>query len=73
MAYFKQGAPTRIVTDASGVGLGAILEQQPDGLYRPVYYASKKLSSVEQRYSQFEPDTRGEVGLPKVLLVPERH
>ena len=55
MAYFKQGAPTRVVTDASGVGLGAILEQQqPDGLYRPVYYASKKLSSVEQRYSQFE-------------------
>ena len=60
MAYFKQGAPTRVVTDASGVGLGAILEQQqPDGLYRPVYYASKKLSSVEQRYSQFERETLG--------------
>ena len=70
MAYFTQGAPTHVVTDGSGVGLRAILEQQqPDGLYRPVYYASKKLSSVEQRYSQFERETSG----PKVILVPERY
>ncbi|XP_048590584.1 uncharacterized protein LOC116613084 isoform X1 [Nematostella vectensis] len=56
MSYFTQGAQTRIITDASPVGLGAILEQrQPgDGQFRPVYYASRKLSKVEQRYSQFE-------------------
>ena len=55
MAYFTQDAKTRLVTDASPVGLGAILEQeQPDGSYRPVYYASRKLSKVEGRYSQFE-------------------
>ncbi|KAK3746720.1 hypothetical protein QZH41_006652 [Actinostola sp. cb2023] len=54
MAYHKQGRATRLITDASPVGLGAILEQkQEDGLYRPVYYASRKLSNVEKRYSQF--------------------
>ena len=55
MAYHRQGAPTRLTTDASPVGIGAILEQrQEDGSYRPIYYASRKLSKVEQRYSQFE-------------------
>ena len=55
MAFFKQEAVTRVTTDASPVGLGAILEQQqPDGQYRPVYYASKKLNKVESRFSQSE-------------------
>ena len=55
MAYYNQNAKTRITTDASPVGLGAIIEQeQPDGHFRPVYYASRKLSKTEQRYSQFE-------------------
>ena len=55
MAYFRQGAETRLITDASPVGVGAILEQkQEDGSYRPIYYASRKLSKVETRYSQFE-------------------
>ena len=35
--------------------MGAVLEQkQEDGSYRPIYYASRKLSEVERRYSQFE-------------------
>ena len=55
MAYHRQGATTRLKTDASPVGVGAILEQkQEDGTYRPIYYASRKLSKVEARYSQFE-------------------
>lgn len=38
-------APTRLTTDASPVGIGAILEQkQEDEMYRPIYYASRKLS-----------------------------
>ena len=55
MAYHRQGATTRLTTDASPVGVGAVLEQkQRDGTYRPIYYASRKLSNVETRYSQFE-------------------
>lgn len=55
MAYFAKDAKTHLVTDASPVGLGAVLEQQQeDGSYRPVDYASCKLNNVEKRYSQFE-------------------
>ena len=55
MAYFAKDAKTCLVTDASPVGLGVVLEQkQKDGSYRPVYYASRKLNDVEKRYSQFE-------------------
>ncbi len=60
MAYWDPEANTRLTTDASQYGLGAILEQeQPDGSYRPVYYASRKLSEVEARYSQFERECLG--------------
>ena len=60
MAYFDVNAQTRIITDASPVGLGAILEQkQPDGTYRSAYYARGKLKTVETRYSQFEKEAFG--------------
>lgn len=55
MAYHRQGTSIRLTTDALPVGIGAILEQeQEDGSYRPIYCASRKLSKVEKRYSQFE-------------------
>ena len=48
MAYYRPSSKTKITTDASPVGVGAVLEQeQEDGSYRPIYY-------VERRYSQFE-------------------
>ncbi len=41
VAFFKQGVENRVTTDASPVGIGAVLGQkQEDGLYRPVHYAS---------------------------------
>lgn len=49
MAYHRQGASIRLTTDALPVGIGAILEQeQEDGSYRPIYYASRKLSKAER-------------------------
>ena len=55
LAYFDVKAQTRVIADASPVGLGAILAQkQSNGSYRAVCYASKSLSDVEKRYSQTE-------------------
>ena len=55
LAFFNPSAPTEIVVDASPVGLGAVLtQQQPCGTFKPVSYASRALSKVEQRYSQIE-------------------
>ena len=43
--------PTRITTDASDVGIGAVLEQFSEGIWRPVEYWSQKLKPAETRYS----------------------
>ena len=52
LAYFDKNAPTKIITDASPVGLGAVLVQEQGGVWMPVYYASRSLTDCEQRYSQ---------------------
>ena len=53
MAYYDKDAKTRVITDASPVGLGAVLTQEHDGIFRPVYSASRSLTEVE-RYLQTE-------------------
>ena len=54
LAYFDKMAPTKIIADASPVGLGAVLLQEQDGQWTPVYYASRSLTQCEQKYSQTE-------------------
>ena len=54
MAFYDKDAPTEVVTDASPVGLGAILVQEKQGVKRAVAFASRSLSDVERRYSQTE-------------------
>ena len=46
-AYFYKKALTRIVTDASPVGLGVTLLQKQDGFWIPVNYASQILTDYE--------------------------
>ena len=52
LAYFNPALKTRVVADASPVGLGAVLLQEHDKVWRTVCYANKTLSSVERRYLQ---------------------
>lgn len=46
--------PFTLRTDASNVGLGAVLLQERDGVLKPVSYASRKLSMAETNYSTIE-------------------
>ncbi|CAA9999208.1 unnamed protein product, partial [Nesidiocoris tenuis] len=50
LAIFDRTKPIFVYTDASGVGIGAVLKQtQSDGSEKPVAYFSKKLSDAQKR------------------------
>ena len=51
MAYADYTKPFCLNTDASTTGLGAVLyQQQNDGSYRVISYASRSLSKTERNY-----------------------
>ena len=54
VGYFDKNAPTKVIADASPVGLGAVLVQQQGEQLRVISYASRSLSHTEPRYSQTE-------------------
>lgn len=54
LAYFDKEAPTKVIADASPVGLGAVLVQDQQGEMVPVCYVSRSLTDCERRYSQTE-------------------
>lgn len=50
LAIFDRAKPIIIYSDASGLGIGAVLKQiQTDGTERPVAYFSKKLSDAQKK------------------------
>ena len=51
LAYPKPGLKYLLDTDASDVGIGGVLSQVQDGKERVIAYASKRLSSQQERYS----------------------
>ena len=59
LGYFDSAATTCVITDASPVGLGAILAQEQNGEERVICYASRSLTDVEKRYSQTEKEALG--------------
>ncbi|XP_062558121.1 uncharacterized protein K02A2.6-like [Armigeres subalbatus] len=54
LAHFDPQLKTRVVADASPVGLGAVLLQFHEALPKVVAYASKSLTATECRYAQTE-------------------
>ena len=60
LAYPKFGPDAEFVleTDASGIGLGAVLsQQQSDGMLHPIAYASRSLDPSESNYGITELET----------------
>ena len=49
-AHFDVNAKTRVTRDASKSGLGAVLEQQKEGQWTPIAYASRFLNNAEEKY-----------------------
>ena len=55
LMHFDELLPIGVAADASQKGIGAVLfHVLPDNSERPIYYASRTLSSAERNYSQVE-------------------
>ena len=54
LTYPQLNMPFKVTTDASGIGLGAILSQEHEGHNKVIAYASRKLSAPEKNYSATE-------------------
>ena len=54
LGYSDKNVPTKMIADASPVGLGAVLVQEQGEELRVISYASRSLSDTECRYSQTE-------------------
>lgn len=60
LAFFDPTKPIRVAADASVEGLGAVLEQEvTKGCWRPVQFASRRLTDTEKRYSNVEREALG--------------
>jgi transposase InsO family protein len=59
LGYFDRHAETYVISDASPVGLGAVLVQKQGGENQVIAYASRSLTDVETRYSQTEKEALG--------------
>ncbi len=56
---FDPAAPTTVTTDASDVGLGAILSQVQNGKEVPIAFASRRLTKPERNYATNEREALG--------------
>ena len=54
LGLYNLNAKTRIIADASPVGLGCVLTQYSEKGWRPICYASKSLTKCERNYAHVE-------------------
>ena len=55
LSLYDPNLPTKVTADSSSYGLGAVLtQQQPDGRWSPVVFASRSLTPTERRYAPIE-------------------
>ena len=59
LKHYDLSKETKIPTDASKKGLGAVLLQKHEGDWLPVAYASRALTATEQRYAAIEKEALG--------------
>ena len=54
LAHPVVGAELRLTTDASDHGIGAVLEQLVDAVWRPLGFFSRRLTPAERNYSTYD-------------------
>lgn len=55
LMHYDPKLPVRVECDASPYGVGAVLSHQlPNGVERPVAYASRTMNDAERNYAQFD-------------------
>lgn len=54
LSHPRQGATLAVSTDASDIGIGAVLEQLVNGHWQPLAFYSRQLNTAESKYSTFD-------------------
>ena len=57
LAHYNPEAHTKISTDASSFGLGSVLLQLNQDVWKPVAYASQSLTDTVRKYAQIEKES----------------